>query len=172
MGIDAGSALRTERQIIVGVASLEVSNDPETVLVTYALGSCLGIAVYDPVVHVGGLAHVMLPDSGIENNRKSNNTPAKYINTGVPLLFKKMYELGAQKQRIRNAVIGGAQVVDDNNYFNIGKRNVTALRKLYWKNNVLIHKKHVGGRVNRTVRLQVSTGRITVKLGSGEILEL
>jgi len=166
------SALEKENKIIIGVASLEVSNDPETVLVTYALGSCLGIAVYDPVVRVGGLAHVMLPDSEIENRGTAINNPAKYINTGVPLLYKKMYDLGAQKQRIRNAVVGGAQVVDDNNYFNIGKRNFTALRKMYWKNNVLIHKKHVGGRVNRTVRLQVSTGKITLKIGSGEILEL
>lgn len=168
----APSARETGHQIVVGIASLEVSNDPETVLVTHALGSCLGIVVYDPVIRVGGLAHVMLPDFGIESNGKGRNNPAKYINTGVPLLYKKMYELGAQKQRIRNAVIGGAQIVDDNNYFNIGKRNFTALRKMFWKNNVLIHKKHVGGRDNRSVRLDVGTGKVTVKISSGETIEL
>lgn len=62
--------------------------------------------------------------------------------------------------------------MDDNNYFNIGKRNFTALRKMFWKNNVLIHKKHVGGRDNRSVRLDVGTGKVTVKISSGETIEL
>ena len=83
-----------------------------------------------------------------------------------------MYEMGAQKKRIENAVIGGSQIMDDSGFFNIGKRNYAALRKLFWKNNVLINKQHVGGRINRTVKMEIATGRISVKLSSGETVEL
>lgn len=157
--------------IVVDIANMAVSNNPEDILVTYALGSCLGIILYDPVVQVGGLAHIMLPDSSLENGSPSFN-PLKYIDTGIPVLYKKMYEFHAQKSRIRNAIIGGAQIMDDNNYFNIGDRNFAAVRKIFWRNNVLINKKHVGDRINRTVRLEVATGKITIKLSSGSTIVL
>ncbi|HKJ67049.1 MAG TPA: chemotaxis protein CheD [bacterium] len=148
--------------IIVDIASMAVSPHPDDVLITYALGSCLGIVLYDPVVRVGGLAHIMLPDSSLENGSVTFNR-LKYIDTGVPLLFKEMYRYKAQKYRIRNAIIGGARFMEQDSYFNIGERNIAALRKLFWRNNVLIDKKHIGDRINRTIRLEVSTGNIYVK---------
>ncbi|MCF7802825.1 MAG: chemotaxis protein CheD [Candidatus Marinimicrobia bacterium] len=159
------------KEHIVDIADIKVSNNPGEVLVTFALGSCLGIAVYDPGVKVAGLAHIMLPDSAIEDGNTSTNLN-KYIDTGVPVLYKKMYTLGAKKERIKNAIIGGSKIMDDQNFFNIGNKNYAALRKVFWKNNVLIHKKHVGGRINRTVRIEVATGKITLKLSSGETIQL
>lgn len=157
--------------IVVDIANMAVSKSPDDILVTYALGSCLGIALYDPVAKVGGLAHVMLPDSSLENGTPAFN-PLKYVDTGIPMLYKEMYRHGAQKNRIQNAVIGGAQIMDDNNYFNIGARNFAAVRKIFWRNNVLINKKHVGDRINRTVRLEIATGEILVKLSSGSTILL
>lgn len=157
--------------IVVEIAAIRVSKNPEDILVTYALGSCLGIALYDPGKRVAGLGHFMLPDSRIENGSVNYN-PLKYVNSGVPLLFKEMYRAGAERQNIRNAIIGGAKIMDDNEFFNIGRKNITALRKLFWRNNVLIQKQHVGGSINRTVRLNVATGTVSVKLSTGETIQL
>jgi chemotaxis protein CheD len=82
---------------VVGVAELVVSNQLDDVLITYALGSCLGISIYDPVAKVAGLLHVMLPLSSV-SPEKAREKPAMFVDTGVPLLFKESYRLGAKKE--------------------------------------------------------------------------
>lgn len=155
-------------KVIVGIADMRVANDPESTLITYALGSCIGVALYDPAVRVGGLIHYMLPESQLDPAKAQIN-PCMFGDTGVPLLFKEMYRYGAEKRRIVVKVAGGAQVMDPTGYFNIGKRNYTSLRKVLWMNSVLIEAEAVGGNVNRTVRLEISSGKVWVKTsGDGE----
>lgn len=155
-------------KIIVGVADLGISNDPGHTLVTYALGSCIGIAIYDPLVKVGGLLHYMLPDSSLDPDKAQKN-PYMFADTSIPLLFKEAYKLGGEKKRMVIKVAGGSQLLDDSGQFNIGKRNYMALRKIFWTNGVLIHGEAVGGSTNRTVRLELSTGRVWIKTaGYGE----
>jgi chemotaxis protein CheD len=74
-------------QIVVGISDLKVSGNAGDILITYALGSCVGVAVYDPVGKVGGLLHFMLPDSSIDETKAKRN-PAMFADTGIPLLFK------------------------------------------------------------------------------------
>jgi chemotaxis protein CheD len=154
---------------VVGVADMVVSEHPEEVLVTYSLGSCIGVAIYDPVVKVGGLLHYMLPDSTMDPE-KARRMPAMFADSGIPSLFKQSYRLGAAKANLIVKVFGGAQILDENGVFNIGKRNYLALRKIFWKNNVMIAVEDVGGNVNRTVRLEIGTGRVSLKVsGTTEI---
>ena len=154
--------------IIVGVADMKISDDPDSVLVTYSLGSCIGIAVYDPVVQVGGLLHFMLPESRLDPD-KAQNRPFMFADTGIPRLFKSVYERGAQKGRLRVIVAGGSQVLDQQGFFNIGKRNQMAVRKIFHRNNVIIDFSDVGGSTNRTLRLAVKDGRTGLKVsGQGE----
>lgn len=155
-------------RIVVGVPDMKVSGDVEDMLITYALGSCIGVAVYDPRVKVGGLLHFMLPDSTLDLN-KAKKTPAMFADTGIPLLFKSCYKLGAEKKRMIVKIAGGANILDNADYFRIGQRNITALRKIFWKNNVLIDGEDTGGDRNRTVSLDISTGKVVVK-NSGRIL--
>ncbi len=155
--------------IIVGVSDMRVSNDPNSVLITYSLGSCIGISIYDPVVKVGGLLHFMLPDSRLDEGKARKN-PLMFADTGVPALFRSAYELGAAKQRMRVIVVGGAQILDQKGFFNIGKRNNMAVRKLFWKNKVMIDYEAVGGNVNRTIKLQISDGGTWLKT-SGQQFE-
>jgi len=157
--------------IIVGVADMKLSTDPTSMIVTYSLGSCLGVTIYDPMAKVAGMLHAMLPDAKNERNNNSFN-PYKYIDSGIPVLFKEAYKLGAQKNRIRVTVSGGAQILDDAGYFNIGKRNIASLRKLFWKNSVMIDNEHVGGSVARTVRLKINTGEVTVSIGRNKEIVL
>lgn len=153
---------------IVGVADMKTSNTPGDTLVTYSLGSCIGLVIYDPLARAGGMLHYMLPDSTIDHS-KAVARPFMFADTGIPRLFKESYTLGAKKSRIRVFVAGGAEILDQKGFFNIGKRNYMALKKMLFRNNVLIDKQAVGGNVNRTVRLEIATGDIYVKTsGVGE----
>jgi chemotaxis protein CheD len=147
---------------IVGVADMKVSNNPAESVITYSLGSCIGLVVYDPAVRVGGMLHYMLPESSIDRE-KAVARPFMFADTGIPILFKSTYQLGAVKSRMRIYVAGGAEILDQKGFFNIGKRNYMALKKMFFKNNVIIHKQDVGGNTNRTVRLEIGTGDIYVK---------
>lgn len=152
--------------IVVGVADCKVSADPDSRLVTYALGSCVAVAVHDPVSRVGGLLHFMLPESSGDPD-KGSMAPYRYADTGTPLLFREAYRLGAEKKRLVVKLVGGAAVFDDNGVFNIGKRNLAAIKKLLWKAGVIVHAEEVGGTKSRTVGMEVATGRLVIR-GPGE----
>jgi chemotaxis protein CheD len=156
---------------IIGVGDLAVSKERGTELVTYSLGSCIGILIHDAAACVGGLLHLMLPDSNL-NQERAQRQPAVFADTGLPSLFKQAYALGAKKGRMRVVVVGGSQVMDSAGHFNIGKRNYAAVRKIFWRNNVLIDKEDVGGNVNRTVSLEIGSGRIWMKINGAEVKTL
>ena len=156
---------------VVGVADLAVSNKVEEVLVTYSLGSCIAVVIYDPSVKVGGMLHYMLPESSLDAT-KAQRVPAMFADTGIPMLFKQSYRLGAKKSNMIVKVVGGAQILDEKGVFNIGKRNYLALRKIFWKNNVMVSAEHVGGNVNRTVRLEIATGNVLLKVSGMTEMEL
>lgn len=152
--------------LVVGVGDMKISDNPEVALVTYSLGSCIGLAIYDPDAKVGGLLHYMLPESSLDQSKAQKN-PFMFGDTGIPCLFKAAYELGAKKNRIRVFVAGGAQILDQDGLFNIGKRNYMILRKLFWKNNIMVHFEEVGGNVSRTMRVELKNGDIWLRV-SGE----
>ncbi|MCP5054425.1 MAG: chemotaxis protein CheD [bacterium] len=154
---------------VVGVGDMIVSNDPDDIVVTYALGSCLGIVIYDPVVKVGGILHAMLPDSSIYMGKTDFN-PYKFVNTGIPLLFKTAYHFGAQKKKMKVKIAGCSKVMDDAGLFNIGKRNYAATRKLLWKNNVLIDAEYCDKSESITLLLNIRTGETIMKISNREIL--
>lgn len=153
-------------EIVVGVGDMKVSNDPEIVLATYSLGSCIGLTIFDPISKVGGILHYMLPESKLDAVKAKKN-PFMFGDTGIPLLFKESYKLGANKNRLKVKVVGGAQILDQNGLFNIGKRNYLILRKLFWKNNVMIDFEDVGGNINRSLKLEINSGKTILKI-SGE----
>lgn len=159
-----GAALReASRRVVVGVGDLAVSADPGDQLVTYALGSCLGVCIHDPVAGVAGLLHAMLPSATADPEQGGAN-PARYVDSGVTALFREAYRHGARKERIVLKVAGGASLVPEGrpDSFQIGKRNVVALRRILWKNGVMIQAEDVGGAISRTVSLEVATGEVTL----------
>src|ERR1039458_5740670 len=134
--------------LTVGVGDCKVSSAAGSVLATYALGSCIAVAIHDPVAAVGGLLHFMLPESSLNPDKASQN-PFMFADTGIPLLFHAVYKLGAEKRRLVVRALGGAQVMDEQGVFNIGRRNHMALRKILWKAGVIIHGEEVGGTTDR-----------------------
>lgn len=152
---------QSKKSLVVGVADMVASNDPSAELVTYSLGSCLGVTVYDPLKKAGGLLHLMLPDSTI-NLEKATAEPYMFVDTGVPRLFKAVYSLGGDRSRVVVKVAGGAQFFDSQGSFNIGERNCLALQALLARNGHSIHAQDVGGTSSRTLRLDLSNGIVSI----------
>ena len=147
---------------IVGIGELIVSTTPEDLLITYALGSCLGIAVSDIDRGIGGLIHCQLPTAK-SSSAKDSSTSAQFVDSGVLALLDEMLSLGADKRRLVIKVAGGIRAQDNLNLFKIAERNYTVLRKLLWKNNLLIEAEDVGGTSPRTMSLDVSSGRVVIQ---------
>ena len=155
--------------VTVQISDLQVSTDVDAVIVTYALGSCSAVMIHDPVRVAAGMIHFMLPLSQT-NPEKAKERPAMFADTGIPLLFERMYALGCKKSDLIVKVAGGGKIYDDHGTFDIGRRNYTVLRKMFWKNNILIAAEDVGGSRSRTVRLQVGSGRTSVHFQGQEVL--
>jgi chemotaxis protein CheD len=159
----APESLRGRR--VVGIADMAVSSDPEDTIVTYALGSCLGVCVFDPVARVGGLLHLMLPQASLSPEKAAQN-PMMFADTGLPKLFLASYALGAKKERILVAVAGGAAFgMKQGGEDGIGQRNVAMLRKLLWKNGVMLKRHDLGGSEPRNMSLCIATGEVSIAFG-------
>ena len=152
----------------VSVSDMTISNSPQDVIVTYSLGSCVGLSLYDPVACVGGMIHSMLPLSKIDRDKAKLN-PAMFADTGVPSLLQAVFDLGAQRKRLIAKVAGCAQLLDEKKLFKIGERNYTVLRKVLWKNDILIAAEDVGGNTPRTMYLHMATGKTILKIRGREV---
>ncbi len=152
------------------MADCRIGDAPGQILATYALGSCIGLAVHDATAGIGGLLHFMLPDSAIDRGRSRDN-PWMFADTGIPMLLERLCARGASKRRLTVRAAGGASMMDPDNVFDIGRRNYLAMRKILWKAGVMVHGEAVGGVRSRTVRLEIGSGKFLIQEG-GEVREL
>jgi chemotaxis protein CheD len=159
------------KEIRVGIADLNTVNSPGK-LITVGLGSCVGIAIYDRYKYIGGLAHIMLPDSTQFNNVTN---PFKFADMAVPLLLKKMEEQGALKKNLIAKIAGGASMFsfsDKSMIMDIGSRNCIAVKNALSKAAIPIVAEDVGGNKGRTIIFDTGNGSVQVKtvgLGIREI---
>jgi chemotaxis protein CheD len=142
---------------------MAVSNNSIVTLSTYALGSCVGVIVYDPVSKAGGILHLMLPDSSISPD-KALKQPAMFADTGLPMLFKSLLGVRADRSRMRLFTAGGASVLNGADPFKIGERNSAAVDKYLRANGFKVVGQDLGGSVNRTVHLEIGTGKVNLKM--------
>jgi chemotaxis protein CheD len=154
--------------VVVGISELRVTNDPGATLVTYGLGSCIAVCIYDPRNRIGGLLHYMLPVPSIAPD-KAASRPAMFGDVGIPLLFRRVMELGANRRDLVVKVAGASRVQDHEGVFNIGGRNYAVLCELLRKNHIPIAAEDVGGTGTRTVRMCIRDGRVTVRSAGEEI---
>ena len=152
----------------VGISEMKVSNRTHDILVTYSLGSCVGLSLYDPVARIGGLVHCMLPLSQIDP-AKAKARPSMFTDTGVVALLQRVLDLGGERKRLIAKVAGASCLLDDKGVFRIGERNYTVLRKVLWKNNILIAGEDVGGTITRTMILYMATGKTIIKSRGQEV---
>lgn len=146
---------------VVGIADMKMASR-EGMLITYALGSCIGICLYDPVIRLAALVHVMLP-LNMETGRKS---PLKYADSGIRETLRQMEMWGAARSRIVAKTAGGARMFDvpgNGNLGNIGQRNIESVRLNLKKEGVRLLKEDVGGTVARTLLFDAATGMACVR---------
>ncbi len=151
-----------KKNIIVQVSDARFSRDPSTVLVTYSLGSCIAVTLYDSAMKIGGMIHFQLPSSSMDPERAKKD-PFMFADTGLDLLIAKLVELGATKKRLNVKIAGGAAMAAGPKGFDIGKRNVLSLRKVLWQHGIFLNGQDVGGDVPRNMYLDIETGIVLVK---------
>lgn len=148
--------------LTVGISDLKVAKAPD-ILVTYALGSCVGICLFDPMAKVAGLSHIMLPDSRL--SAKAEHAP-KFADTAIPMLIKQMVLQGASQARIKAKIAGGAQMfaaLSNSAIANIGHRNVLAVKTILMVNRISIIAEDTGKDYGRTLYLDASDGSMKIK---------
>jgi chemotaxis protein CheD len=151
--------------IVVGIGEYAVSKDPESIIKTFALGSCVAVIMYDRIKKVGGLLHVALPDSKI-SSEKSEKLPGYFADTGMPILVELMIKNGAFLSNTWIKLIGGANVLNTEYNFDIGTRNALAIKKILWKNNLGAIAEDLGGNAARTCMLHIDSGKIIISSGN------
>ena len=155
--------------IRVEIGGLVVSDNPEDTLISYALGSCLGLAVYDPAARIGGLIHSKLPVAR-QARPEIGGGPAICTDEGAARLLQAVYDAGAEKHRLKITLAGCGKPVKTFTH-DIGSRNYTIARKVLWKNGLLVHAEDVGGDKPRTISLAIATGEVIVS-ARGERIRL
>ncbi len=150
--------------LFVSVADMRASNKPDAVLSTLGLGSCLGITCYEPVRKVGGLLHAMLPDS--HKHRATNPVPAMYLDVAMPVFIESALRLGADLRYLEFKVFGGAQILQANDYFSIGRQNIDMMKRLVERYQLNVKTWAVGGQANRSIDLYLSTGAVLLRMPS------
>lgn len=146
--------------ITVGISDLAVSVSPD-VIVTYALGSCVGICLYDASKCIGGLAHIMLPSS--KEVQLDNDNYKKYADTGLVMLCKEMQKQGADLSRLTAKIAGGAQMFAGLKSLSIGDRNVKAVKALLEKYKIRLIAEQTGDKIGRTIFFDTATGLLEVR---------
>ncbi len=149
----------------VGIGEWVVSSDPADVLKTYALGSCVAVLVYDSKVRVAGMIHVALPDSAVDAER-ARAQPGYFADTGLPMMIEEMKRMGAVRAHVWVKLAGGSSVMDAAGLFDIGKRNILAVKKQLWRSTLGPVAEDVGGAISRTVSMSVSTGETALSSGN------
>lgn len=160
------------RRLSVGIGQLAVSKSASEVLVAYGLGSCIGVSIFDPAAKVGGMAHVLLPDS--EGRAPDSKEPARYADCGLDTLVQRMQEAGALKARMVVKLAGGAAVLGSANAekFKIGERNADAIKERLKRHGLRLAAVDAGGTRGRTFELHLATGRTYVRMAASTPVEL
>ena len=148
-------------QVNIGIGEYVISSDPDVLLKSFALGSCVAVLVYDTDNRVAALAHIALPDSKV-NTEKGNRKPGYFVDPCLPELLGGLKRSGAIRKKVWIKLVGGANIMDENRTFDIGKRNVLAVKKYLWKMQLGIIADDVGGSISRTVGLSVATGEVSI----------
>ena len=148
--------------IKVGMADFKVSRSPATII-SYGLGSCIGVSLYDPQTKIGGLLHIMLPDS--KQSRATDNL-AKFADTGIPLMLDEVLKMGASRSRLVAKMAGGAQMfafANATDVMRVGSRNVAASKEILQKLGIRLVGEDTGANYGRTVQIDLTNGVYTVK---------
>jgi len=146
--------------INVGIGEYSiVSDDSNNILKATGLGSCVGVFIYDKKGKIGGLAHILLPQSPNHKDKKS----LKYADVALNELINDLIDKGAKKDNLVAKIVGGAQLyIVENDMLKIGERNIESAEKILNEKKIPILGKDVGGNYGRTMEAYLSNGKVKV----------
>ena len=153
-------------RLIVSVGEMKIGQKEDR-LATHALGSCLGLTVYDTVVQIGGLLQAMLPLSKI-NVPKAALNPFMFVDTGIPALFEALYEQGVLQANMVVKAVGCGNPMGEKEVFRIGERNYRVLQEVLVKEGIRLAAEDVGGTASRMVQLDLATGQTLISSNGTE----
>ncbi len=159
---------QVRQSITVGISDLKVVRHERVVLMTHALGSCVGISLWDPMTRVSGMMHFMLPQPTSEQMAESKPL-AMFGTSGIPALFKLAYELGAERTRLIVCAAGAASLLNDDSIFQIGRRNRAMMHKLFWMNGITVAAEDMEGSDARTMSLDTESGCVIIRKKGAEV---
>ena len=155
--------------IAVNFSEMKISSNPVETLVAFSIGSGIGMTAHDPVGGVGGILNFILPDSTNANGTNPAKAPFMFSDTGIAAFLKALFEQGAKAENLKIVIAGGAHIMDQTGVFNIGQKNLEALKTNLADHNVKIHHEAIGGTKSRTVSLEIGSGVSIIKtFGEGE----
>ncbi len=154
-------------RVVIDISDAKVSDNPEEILVTYSLGSCIGVCLYDPALHVGGMLHYQLPSAKMDPER-AQSQPFMFADTGMRLLLDRLTTMGVNRKRLQVRLAGGATMATGPQGFDIGKRNYLAIRKLLWSEGLFIDAEDIGGHAARNLYLDLAEGTVTIRSNGAE----
>jgi chemotaxis protein CheD len=151
------------QSLLVGMADVLVVHNQNAILRTPPLGACLGVCIFDPLARVGGILNSMLPDSGIDPSRAASR-PGMFLDSGLAAMLTQARQHGAKLENLSVCVAGGARILDESSYFNIGHRNFEVLMRLLEELGLELRAQDVGGLSNRSMQLNAATGEVRLRL--------
>jgi chemotaxis protein CheD len=157
----------TKKKIIIGISDANVSNNPEDILETHSLGSCIAVCLYDPTTTTGGMLHYQLPNSTMNPSRAKQN-PLMFADTGMNYIIDKMIKMGINIKSTQIKIAGGASMESGPNGFDIGKRNYLAIKKILWQHRMFIDAEDIGGSSPRNMYLDIADGTVKIKVNDSE----
>ena len=149
---------------VVGISEMVISDLQDDVLVTYSLGSCIAVAAWDKVERIGGIIHCLLP-RGNKSPEQAKSTPARFVDVGVTQFLKELFEAGARRESLVIKIAGASSPLKEVEGLRIGERNYATLKKVFWKNSLLVEAARVGGSLPRTLSLRIEDGRTAISSG-------
>jgi len=153
----------------VNFSEMKISSNPLETLVAFSIGSGIGMTVHDPVGGVGGILSFILPDSTNANGTDPAKAPFMFADTGISAFLKALFERGAKAANLKVVIAGGAHIMDQTGVFNIGQKNLEALKISLGDYDVKIHHEAIGGTQTRTICLEIGSGASIIKtFGEGE----
>jgi len=159
--------------MVLGIGDYGATSDPDEVIKTIGLGSCVAVICSDVTAGIASMIHIALPDSSLSPERKIEK-PGYFADTGIPILFETMKQAGWRPGtgKLTVKLAGGASILDPNGTFNIGKRNILAVESILWSMGMGPVAEDVGGTISRTVSIVTQTGVVLVTSPSREPLNL
>lgn len=161
-----------ENVLIVDIADFKIGTNND-ILVTISLGSCVGVVLYDPVNKIGGLAHIMLPDSSMSAVKSSN--PKKFADTGIRMMIQEMIKLGAERKNLKAKIVGGACMFESaipDPSLAIGTRNIEAVKKVLAEEKIPVVAEDTGGNYGRTPEFHTNSGKLIIRSAKYGVKEI